>query len=95
MMRAMSQLSIRRINFDDKQEKQQHDAIVALVEETRSVELQKDYAEASREKLPRADSLTRKIDAVDAEIDAAVYRLYGLTEEEIKILDHETRERTR
>jgi hypothetical protein len=41
---------------------------------------------ASRE-LPRTDSLKRKIDAVDAEIDAAVYRLYGLTEEKIKVVE--------
>jgi hypothetical protein len=78
-------LPIRRINFADKQEKKQHDAIVALVEEM--LELQKDYAEASREKLPRADSLKRKIDAVDAEIDAAVYRLYDLSAEEIRVVE--------
>lgn len=30
-------------------------------------------------------------DAVDAEIDAAVYRLYGLTEEEIKTVEHQSR----
>ena len=39
--------------------------------------------------VPRADSLKLKIDVVDAEIDAAVYRLYGLMEEEIKTLEHE------
>ncbi|CAG0947139.1 Type IIS restriction enzyme Eco57I [Anaerolineae bacterium] len=84
-LNQLTLLPIRRINFDDKQEKKQHDAIVALVEEM--LELQKDYAEAAREKLPRADSLKRKIDAVDEEIDAAVYRLYDLTEEEIKTVE--------
>jgi hypothetical protein len=81
MTRPMSQLPIRRINFDDAAEKQQHDAIVTLVEETRSVELHaaREYAIAAREKLPRADALKRKIDAVDVEIDAAVYRLYDLS----------------
>jgi hypothetical protein len=49
------------------------------VEETQSVELHalREYAEASREQLPRADALKRKIDAVDA----AVYRLYDLSAE--------------
>ena len=81
----VGQLPIRRINFNDKREKKQHDAIVALVEEM--LELQKEYAEALREKLPRADALKRKIDAIDAEIDALVYQLYGLTEEEIAVVE--------
>ena len=51
------------------------------------LELQKEYAVAPREKLPRADALKRKIDAVAAEIDAAVYRLYGLTDEEIRVVE--------
>ena len=76
---------IRCINFDDAAEKQQHDAIVAFVEEM--LELQKEYAVAAQEKLPRADALKRKIDAVDAEIDAAVYRLYDLSAEEIRVVE--------
>ncbi len=42
--------------------------------------------QATREKLPRADALKRRIDEVDTEIDEMVYRLYGLTEEEIRIV---------
>jgi hypothetical protein len=44
-------------------------------------------------KLPAArtpydqESLKRQIDATDAEIDRLVYELYGLTEEEIKIVE--------
>ena len=33
------------------------------------------------------DSLKCQIDATDAEIDRLVYELYGLTEEEIKIVE--------
>ncbi len=51
------------------------------------LELQKEFADASREKLPRADTLARKIAEVDAMIDAAVYRLYDLSEEEIRIVE--------
>ncbi len=43
--------------------------------------------QAKREKLPRADALKRRIDEVDAEIDQIVYQLYGLTEEEIKVVE--------
>jgi hypothetical protein len=34
--------------------------------------------------------LQREIDATDAQIDRLVYDLYGLTEEEIKIVEGET-----
>ena len=87
---TVRQLAVHRINFDDAAEKQQHDAIVARVEEM--LELQKEYAVAAREKLPRADTLKRKIDAVDAEIDAAVYRLYDLSVEEIRVVEGKTEE---
>ncbi len=47
--------------------------------------------QATREKLPRADALKRRINEVDAEIDQIVYQLYGLTEQEIKIVEQGTR----
>jgi type I restriction-modification system DNA methylase subunit len=81
---SVGQLPIHRINFSDPAEKAQHDAIVALVEEMLAV--QKDYAEAEREKEDRRHALKRRIEAVDAEIDRAVYALYGLTEEEIRVV---------
>ncbi|HEY6072527.1 MAG TPA: hypothetical protein VIV15_03830, partial [Anaerolineales bacterium] len=37
--------------------------------------------------LDRARDLDRDIAGVDAEIDARVYALYGLTEEEIRIVE--------
>ncbi len=39
------------------------------------------------EDLDRARSLDRQIQSVDEEIDQRVYELYGLTEEEIKIVE--------
>ncbi len=36
--------------------------------------------------IQKADSLRWRIDEVDAEIDRLVYRLYGLTDEEIRIV---------
>ena len=55
------------------------------------VQLQKEFAEASREKLPRADTLKRRIGEVDAEIDRIVYQLYDLSEEEIEIVTTRSR----
>ena len=34
-----------------------------------------------------ADRLTREVESVDKSIDGLVYQLYGLTEEEIKIVE--------
>ncbi len=87
----VGQLPIRRINFDNAAEKQQHDAIVALVEQM--LQLQKEYAEASREKLPRADALKRRIDETDAAIDELVYRLYDLSAEEIRVVEQSSERR--
>jgi hypothetical protein len=79
-------LPIRRINFADPAEKKQHHDIVALVQEM--LELQKEYAEAERGKFrDKADALKRRIEVVDAEIDRIVYQLYGLTDDEIRIVE--------
>jgi hypothetical protein len=56
---------------------------VALVE--RMLELHKQVAAAS---LPHdRDRLRRQIDAADREIDHLVYELYGLTDEDIKLVE--------
>ena len=47
----------------------------------------KDYAEAERAKEDPRHALKRRIDEVDAEIDRRVYDLYGLTEEEVKMVE--------
>ncbi len=61
-----------------------HDDIIALVNEM--LGLQKEYAEAERLKEDRRHALAARIADVDAAIDERVYQLYGLTEEEIKIV---------
>jgi len=87
----VGQLPIRCINFDDPAEKKQHDEIVALVNEM--LELQKEYAAVARGKFAdKMDALKRRIDAVDAAIDAIVYRLYDLSEEEIRVVGGKTEE---
>ena len=58
-----------------------HDSIVVLVE--RMIELHKRTAATPQEQ----ERLAREISSTDREIDKLVYELYGLTEEEIKIVE--------
>lgn len=62
-----------------------HDRVVALVEEMLC--LQREKAEADQYKLNARHDLARRIEQLDAEIDTLVYELYGLTEEEIGIVE--------
>jgi len=79
-----------RIKFSDPAEKNQHDEIVARVEEM--LELRKEYAAAREKFADKMDTLKRRIDAVDTAIGAMVYRLYDLSAEEIRVV--EGREKT-
>src|SRR6266545_8205760 len=82
----VGQLPIRRIDFENLAEKLAHDEIVRQVE--KMLALQKEYQSVRREDdLDRGRNLERQIAQVDAEIDQRVYALYGLTEDEIKIVE--------
>ena len=60
--------------------------MVSLVE--KMLALQKERQSVRREDdLDRVRNLEREIAQVDAEIDQRVYALYGLTEEEIRIVE--------
>ena len=74
-------LPIRTIVFTNPMEVEQHDRMVALVE--RMLELHKRDPQTPQE----ADRLQREIAATDAAIDKLVYELYGLTEEEVRIVE--------
>ncbi|ODS33583.1 MAG: hypothetical protein SCARUB_01317 [Candidatus Scalindua rubra] len=79
----LSKLPIRTIDFSNPEDKSQHDKLVSLVE--RMLDLQKQLAAA---KLPQKKTvLNRQIEVTDRQIDEMVYELYGLTEEEIEIVD--------
>ena len=79
----MVELPIRTIDFFNPTEKAQHDKLVALVESM--LELQKKYNEARMER--DKELYERQMKIVDAQIDRLVYELYGLTEEEIKVME--------
>jgi len=74
---------IRTIDFSDPTDNARHDRMVDLVE--KMLELNKELVEV---KDPQTKTvLQRQIEATDRQIDELVYELYGLTEEEIKIVE--------
>ena len=81
---AILTLPIRRIDFENPAEKKIHDELVALVE--RMLELNKRLAPIRNTPCNEHDELMRKIKRTDRQIDNLVYDLYGLTEEERRIV---------
>jgi hypothetical protein len=80
----IEQLPIRIINFSNNFEKARHDNMVALVEQMLSLHKQLAAAKTDHDKT----ILQRQIDSTDQQIDRLVYELYGLTEEDIKIVEN-------
>jgi len=81
----LDQFPVRSIDFANPSEKAQHDKLVSLVE--KMLELQKKYHEARMER--DKEIYERQIRIIDAQIDGLVYDLYGLTEEEVKVVEGE------
>lgn len=79
----LRQLPIRTINFEDAQDKSRHDYIVQLVEQMldakKKLSIAKTEAETNRREM--------QCQTLDLRIDEAVYELYGLTEEEIRVVE--------
>ena len=80
----LKSIPIINIDFSNKHEKAQHDKMVELVD--RMLELNKrvhfEGISTQEKKI-----LEQQISLTDKEIDRLVYELYGLTEEEIKIVE--------
>ncbi len=81
---VLKNFPIRTIDFSDPADVTRHDRMVALV--TQMLDLNKKLQEARLEQ--ERTMLSRQIEATDGAIDTLVYELYGLTEEEIKLVDH-------
>jgi type I restriction-modification system DNA methylase subunit len=79
----MKNFPVHKINFTNLAEVEQHDRMVTLVE--RMLGLHKRDPQTPQE----ADRIQREIAATDAAIDKLVYELYGLTEEEVRIVEGE------
>ncbi|MCX6679036.1 MAG: Eco57I restriction-modification methylase domain-containing protein [Methanothrix sp.] len=74
---------VHTIDFSDPADVARHDRLVSLVERMLSLHKQLPEAGTPHEKT----ALERQIEATDGQIDALVYELYGLTEEEIGIVE--------
>jgi hypothetical protein len=82
---SLEQLPIRTIDFAKPEEKKQHDDLVALVDKMLDLHKQLMKSNFDSEKEP----IERQIKATDKKIDELVYQLYGLTEEEIRVVEGE------
>jgi hypothetical protein len=80
---ALLSIPVPRIMFSEPAERSRHDKTVKLVQEMLDLQKRHSLAKTPQEQT----SLGRQIAATDAQIDGLVYELYGLTEEEIKIIE--------
>ncbi len=79
-------LAIPLPSIERKQAVLQYDGLVTLVTSMLSL-----HTRLSAEQLPqRRDQLQREIDATDRRIDQIVYQLYGLNDDEIRIVEEAT-----
>lgn len=76
-------LPIKKISFSNENEKRLYDEIVIAVDQMLTSKKQLQQAKTDSDK----NYLERKCEQLDKEIDQLVYKLYGLTEEEIKIVE--------
>lgn len=79
----LTQLPIHSINFDDPESASKHDEIVKLVETMLKLNININKARTPQSK----ELIQRQIDATDKQINKLVYELYGLTDDEIKIVE--------
>jgi hypothetical protein len=79
---AILSIPIVRLNFDHTTDGTRHDEVVSLVERMLELHKRRQAAKSDGER----ERLQHQIDSTDREIDALVYELYGLSEEEIRIV---------
>jgi len=79
----IGQHPIRPVDYSNNTDKSTHDRKVSLVQSMLDLHQQLAAAKTDHEKT----ALNRQIDATDRQIDTLVYDLYGLTDDEIKIVE--------
>lgn len=77
------ELPIRMLDFRNLSDKDHHDEIVTLVDQMLALHQQHAAARTPQEQT----ALLRQIAAADVHIDRLVYELYGLTDEEIRLVE--------
>jgi hypothetical protein len=79
----IEQLPIRTIDFNNPADKARHDQMVALVQQMLELHKRLQAAHSDQDR----QLYQRQIDATDKQIDGLVYELYGLSEDEIRIVE--------
>ena len=83
LIKDCKRFPIRIINFSQPADAARHERLVALVESMLGL-----HKSLSAAKIPiDKQMLQRQIETTDGQIDALVYELYELTEEEIRIVE--------
>jgi hypothetical protein len=81
----LDKLPIPIITLSKTSDKTQHDKLVSFVDQMLNLK-KREHSET----VPQTKTMiSRQIQAVDKQIDALVYELYGLTEEEIRVVEGE------
>lgn len=81
----LKSFAIINIDFSVKTQKEKHDSLVSIVDQM--IQTQKDCRGTKSESDKKL--YEQKISMLDKKIDELVYKLYGLTDEEIKIIEGE------
>jgi hypothetical protein len=82
----IEQIPIPRVDFSNEADGTRHKQVVALVERMLGL-----HQRLSAARSPNDNSLLqRQIRTTDHQIDRLVYDLYGLTDEEIEVVESET-----
>ncbi len=79
----------KRVHYDRNENHKRHEPIFNLVE--RMLAAKEELSKAKTE--AETSRLERECESLDRQIDQAVYELYGLTEEEIKVVEGKKDER--
>ena len=87
VLKQTRELPFRKIDFSNSSDVRRHDRVVELVERILALHKQLVVAQISQEKT----IIQRQIEATDRQIDQLVYELYGLTEEETKLVEEAIR----
>ncbi len=83
IFKYLGKIPIPALDLADPADKKKHDEMVKLVE--KMLDLHKRLADARLEN--EKERIQRQIDGIDRAIDSLVYELYGLTDEEIRIVE--------
>jgi len=83
----IGKLPVYTPDFDNPDDKARHDRMVALVNEMLELHKHLSHAKTDREKR----LITQEIESTDRQIDSLVYGLYGLTADEIVVIEESSR----